>query len=86
MALLSYTQDATISGFFELTPQLFEPYIYDLATAVLDPQPNFRYYFVPGGNHTFLLAPSPISSKGVGLINWLGQFITDNPGWATVKP
>lgn len=84
--LLSYTQDKTIRGYFLKQPAEFEMGLYDLAHAVLDPQPNIRYYFKTGENHTFLIAPGKTDSEGVRLFDWITQMVTDDPAWTSVAP
>lgn len=86
LALLSYTQDQVIRAFFTLSADAFQADLYDLATTVIDPLPNMRYFVATGTAHTFLGAPGGKTSQGVELWTWLGQLLNDDPSWSSVKP
>lgn len=87
MALLSYTQDSTIRQFFGFqSADKFQMNLYDLASKVLDPRPQFHYYFVTGTSHTFLGSPASTTAQGVPLWSWITQFATDDPAWTSTKP
>ena len=86
MALLSSLQDQTISGYFVQSPGTFQANLLDTATTVLDPIPNFHYFFVPGKTHTMVGNPARFTSNGVGLWTWLTQMINDDPAWTSHKP
>ena len=58
----------------------------EMAHQVLDPLPNFHYYFVTGNSHTFLGAPGATTVQGVNLNDWLRQMVADDAGWKTVTP
>ncbi len=47
-ALLSYTQDSTISGYYTIPAAQFEMQLNALATARFDPTSNGKYFFVAG--------------------------------------
>ena len=91
-ALLSSLQDMTISGYLLLSPSGFQTALLDLAATVIDPQPNFKYFIVPGNTHTMLGQIESTTSNGVGksggvaLSAWLKQFATDDPSWMSLKP
>lgn len=85
-ALLSTTQDQTIRGFFLMNAMTFEAALLDLAVKVIDPLPNFKYYFVAGQSHTFMLNPNKNNAPNQPLLGWLTQFVNDDAGWRSVKP
>ena len=31
-------------------------------------------------------APAAFSQNGIGLLDWIGQEVGDDPGWVSVKP
>jgi hypothetical protein len=86
LALLSSTQDQVIRSYFMLSASSFEASLNTMLTDVLDPQPNFRYYVVPGQFHTFLGNPDQTPTQGVKLTDWLGKMVQDDAGWKSLKP
>jgi len=86
MALLSSLQDGIIRTFFALSPTDFQTDLLALAADRLDPTSAFRYFFVTGDTHTMLGSPAAFSQGTTSLLPWLTQFVTDDPGWASVKP
>lgn len=86
-ALLSYTQDAVIRAYLgNQAPEVFQQNLYALATKVIEPSPRFHYYFATGTAHTFLGAPAKVTSVGVNLNDWLGQFIAGDANLKSIKP
>lgn len=86
MALLSYTQDATIQKYLNQDATAFQANLYDLAAKRLDLLPLFHYYFVTGTTHTFLLKPGATTAQGIPLWTWLTQFVSDDAAWISTKP
>ncbi|MFO0725873.1 MAG: pectin acetylesterase-family hydrolase [Myxococcota bacterium] len=86
MALLSSLQDNVIRGFVNLSGPEFETGLRQLGTDVLDPLPNFKYFFITGQSHTMLGNPSGFNSNGHNLVDWVTQELTDDPNWASTKP
>ncbi|MBL9007683.1 MAG: esterase [Myxococcales bacterium] len=87
MALLSYTEDKVIRGFFGAQqPQVFKNNLYDLADKRIAPRSRFKYYFVTGDSHTFLGSPGKTTAQGVRLLDWLKQQVTDDPTWTSTRP
>ena len=86
-ALLSSLQDKTIGGYFLKSGPQFQADLYDVATTVIDPLPDFRYFFVPGTTHTMLGDPARFkTTDGVALQSWITQMVTDDPAWSSHKP
>ncbi|MBI4818331.1 MAG: esterase [Deltaproteobacteria bacterium] len=85
-SLLSSLQDQTIRTYMGLTPAAFETALLRMATDVLDPLPNFRYFFVSGDSHTMLASPGSFSSNGTGLWVWLDRQVTNSGLWASTQP
>jgi hypothetical protein len=81
MALLSSLQDQTISGYFLLSGPAFQTEIEMVAHDILDPTPNFHYFYVTGNTHTMLGGISNFTSQGVPLQMWLQQMIGDDSAW-----
>ncbi len=86
MALLSSLQDQTIRGYFLLSPSGFQTALLMTATDLLDPTPNFRYFFVPGQTHTMLGGVNNFTVNNVSLWDWMNQMVTDDPSWKSQKP
>ncbi|MCK6547608.1 pectinacetylesterase family protein [Myxococcota bacterium] len=85
-ALLSSMQDEVIRNYFAQSPANFEMGLRALAQDVLDPLPNFAYFFVPGSSHTMLGNPEDFTSNGTPLKTWLRQLVTDDPAWTSTSP
>jgi len=87
MALLSYTQDGVIRKFFgDQSAMQFQQNLTVMASTMLDPLPNFHYYFASGTGHTFLFSPALTTVKGVSLLSWIAQLGTDEAKWKSVTP
>lgn len=86
MALLSSEQDQTIRGYALLSANGFQTALNNMATTVLDPLANYRYFFVAGQTHTMLGAPAGFSQQGTSLKTWITQMVNDDAGWKTLKP
>lgn len=85
LALLSSLQDQVISGYYQIDGGRLEQALGALASDVIDPAPNARFFFVPGTTHTMLGAPASFT-QGVSLLDWLGQQLADDPGWTSRRP
>jgi hypothetical protein len=86
-ALLSSLQDATIRQFLlDMPADEFQTNLLGLASDVLDPTSNFRYFFVTGDSHTMLRQPQSFTTNTVGLDAWLTQEIGDDAAWVAQKP
>ncbi len=91
MSLVSFVKDTTIPFFFR-DEATFSSDLNTLTTSVLAPLTNFRTFLVgdasPGGisGHVLFLDPSGVSSGGTTLTEWLGQQVTDAPGWSSEPP
>ena len=79
-------QDAVVRAYFQLSAASFQTALSAMAVDRLDPTGGFRYFFVTGETHTMLGAPASFSQNGTGLLSWMSQEVTDDPGWASVKP
>jgi pectinacetylesterase len=97
VALLEHTQDEVIRGFFGtviatqpfLLPQdpvTFEAELRSLASAVIAPAPNGRFFFTSGTGHPTLQDPPATSTPAPGLPAWIDQMVSDSPAWANVAP
>ncbi len=86
-ALLSYTQDSTISGYYLISGAQFEMQLNALATTRFDPTSNGRYFFVTGNRHVLWTNVTSIqASNGTRLATWLQQFDRGDPMWRSVRP
>lgn len=83
MALLSSLQDATISSYLQLSAADFQTDLLAMATDRIDPLPKFRYFIVSGSTHGML---GVCCQNGTGLVSWLTQEVSDDPGWVSIKP
>ncbi|MBL8604876.1 MAG: hypothetical protein JNK72_23310 [Myxococcales bacterium] len=86
MALLSYTQDRTISGFYGILPAAFESGLRNLATTQFEGRANMKYFFLAGSNHVLLGNPLARGANGTTLAAFLGQMLSDDPNWQSVSP
>ncbi len=86
MALLSSVQDDVVRAYFQLSAAGFQADLLQMAADRLDPTTTFRYFFVAGASHTMVGAPAAFSQDGVTLLDWIGQQVSDDPGWVSVKP
>ncbi|MDO9022636.1 MAG: pectin acetylesterase-family hydrolase [Deltaproteobacteria bacterium] len=87
LALLSYTQDTTISAFFGVTPEQFEAQLDDVTRRLIDPIPNARRFYVADQGHVLIGNSGNIrGADGTVLIDWLGRMNSDDPAWANVLP
>jgi hypothetical protein len=87
LALLSYTQDTTISAFFGVTPEQFEAQLNDVTRRLIDPIPNARRFYVADQGHVLIGNNGTIrGGDGTVLIDWLGRMNSDDPAWANVLP
>jgi hypothetical protein len=85
-ALLSSLRDQVIRTYFGLSPTTFESALLEMSAAVIDPLPNFRYFFTTGEEHTMLGAPDQFETGGVDLFEWMQLMVTDDAGWESLKP
>ncbi|MBX3232737.1 MAG: hypothetical protein KIT84_43450 [Labilithrix sp.] len=84
MAFTSFDQDKTISLFF-VTPQpLFASRLRGMAETRLAPLVNFRFFIVPGTEHTMLDEPLDLESGTTALGDWLTTMKADAPAWTNV--
>jgi Pectinacetylesterase len=85
LALLSSVQDGVIRQYFLLLAEAFQTDLLKMATDVLDPTPNFRYFFISGDSHTMLGNIGAVMSGTTPLATWLsddvngGTFISAKP-------
>ncbi len=87
MGLLSYTQDRTISTYFGLTATQFESALDDLLRTGFDGAANFRYFVLPGANHTMVVGiPTLRSASGASLLEWVTAWASDGTTWNNVRP
>jgi hypothetical protein len=85
-SLLSSLQDMTISGYLLLSKAGFQTAVLALASDVIDPLPRFKYFYVDGATHTMLGHPADFSTKGTSLWTFLGQQLSDDAAWKSVRP
>jgi hypothetical protein len=95
IALVSHLQDRVIRAFYgtyALAPDpfvgpmpadRFEAELRRLATTVVAPAPNGRYFLVQGDGHPTLDDPSRVTTPAPGLSAWLERQLSDSPGWAS---
>lgn len=85
-ALLSSLQDDVIRSFMMLSPQAFQAALLEMSAEVIDPQANFKYFFVTGSSHTMLGDPQNYTVHGLNLLPWMEQMVTDDPAWSSHQP
>lgn len=82
-ALLSYTQDGIISGFFQITGQEFQTGLGVLASDILA-HDIYRVFFKSGTSHV-LFGPAT-EENGVTLREFVTKMVNDDPTWSSVMP
>jgi hypothetical protein len=96
IALVSHLADEVIRGFygsiFVSPPSIgpmpaseFAAELRRLATTVMDPTPNARYFFTAGSGHPTLDDPGAIATPAPGLAAWLELMLSDSPAWRSVS-
>jgi hypothetical protein len=83
-ALLSYTQDAVISAFFQIPGTEVELGLGAIAD-LMAPFDVWRHFYVTGSTHTVFFTPQ-VEQNGVSVKAFITQMVTDDPAWATVQP
>lgn len=84
-ALLDYTQDSVLPGFFGVTTEQFGQGLDVLAKQRLDALPSFRYFFADQSDHVLLPHPD-LTQNGVVLWDWIKAMFADDPSWVNVQP
>jgi len=87
MALLSFSRDAIISTFFQLSPFVFEERLHGVLD-LFDQEPNAHYFVMDGASHTMTIFGTEgyEASDGTKLTDWLIGFLGDGPELESVKP
>jgi hypothetical protein len=85
VALLSSLQDQIISTYYMTSGAQLEQALGALASDVIAPAPNARFFFVAGSSHTMLGDPAAFV-QGVPLLTWIGQQVTGDPAWTSQRP
>jgi hypothetical protein len=78
--LISYHNDSVISLFMGLAPWDFANELDSMLDRMTQVWPRAHAYVLPGVLHVGLATPTP------GLVNWLAQFVNDDPLITTVRP
>jgi hypothetical protein len=84
-ALLSFTEDPTLSQFSQITTADFEKGLDEMTKAQIDPNPNLHYFLVKDTKHVLWFTPS-LTTKNVTLQQWLTQMVTDDESWTSQHP
>lgn len=86
-ALLSYTQDTTVSAFFGVTPEQFQTQLAEVTRRLIAPIPNARHFYIDDQGHVLIGSNGTArGADGTVLIDWLGRMNSDDPAWANVEP
>ena len=96
VALVSHLQDQVIRAFYgtvSLSPPTvgpmpadrFEAELRRLATTVIDPSPNGRFFYTAGDAHPTLDDPGRIATPSPGLAAWLDEMLSDSPAWTSAS-
>ncbi len=86
LALLSSLQDATMRGYFQLSPDVFQADVLQLVTDRYAPLADAGTFVVAGQDHALLRDPSSYAAGGVSLTDWLVQLVSGDPAWHSVGP
>jgi len=78
--LISYTHDAVISTFMNVTAFQFWDSLRATADALPRTWPGARTFLVPGILHVGMLAPTP------AMVRWMDAFAREDPAWASEGP
>jgi len=85
-ALLSHNQDGIIGLYFALDAVAMAWGHVQLAGEVYNPNPHANWFVLDGTAHTMLGDWSVFSVAGIGLKEWIGQMVSDDPAWSSVGP
>jgi hypothetical protein len=85
VALLSYTQDSTISAYYQLSTSVFNAGLNELVATEFGAYANLAYFFVSGQSHT-LLESGTVGVNNVTVQQFITQMVTDDPAWASQHP
>lgn len=87
LSLLAFTQDRVIRTYLGgRSAAEFEAAMNRLASQVLDPLPNVRYFYIRSESHVMLFNPAAHASQGVRLLDWIGQQVGGDAAWRSVRP
>ncbi len=87
LALLSYTNDPTISTYFGITTDQFRTELLDVAHRRIDPIANAHVFVAEGTSHVLLTGLATLRGPGgVALLDWLTQMDSDDAAWTSVRP
>lgn len=78
--LISYTHDAIISTFMNVTAFRFWDALRGSAEGLSRTWPGARYFLIPGALHVGLLTPTP------AMLRWLDAFAREDPAWSNEGP
>jgi hypothetical protein len=84
-ALLSYDPDSVLTSFFLISSASFSQGLAEEETNNFDPYTNRHYFVATGPDHVLWLTPD-VTTKTVTLREFLARMVTDDAGWASVKP
>jgi hypothetical protein len=85
-AFLSFEADQPLASFYGISQSQFTASLNEFLASQINPHPNFRHFVASGSNHTMLTGPVPTVVNGVSIADFLGQMLTDNPAWSSVRP
>jgi len=85
MSLLSYEQDSVLPSYYGISESQFTTALNALATDIIAPTSNVKYYFVPGSGHVLAFNPASYN-QGVNLVTWLAQQVGNSASWVSQHP
>jgi hypothetical protein len=84
-ALLSYSQDTVLPGYFGITTAQFQMGLNELAATYFDPHQNMRYFIDGGSGHVLWFSPQ-LAQNGVTVQQFVAGMVNDSKSWSSVKP
>jgi len=86
-ALLSYTADSVLPGYFGISSAQFTTGLNELEATRFDPvnQPNLAYFTVSGPGHVLLFQPG-ITTSATTLQQFITLMESDSPAWVSLHP
>lgn len=86
-ALLSYTADSVLPGYFGISSAQFTAGLNELEATRFDPvlNPNLAYFTFGGSGHVLFFQPG-ITTNAVTLQQFLTLMESDSPAWGSVHP
>jgi Pectinacetylesterase len=86
MALLSFTQDYTVSMYLGLNLDEFDAALQSLTADYFEGHDNFNYFYADAVDHVLTMQTETVVSENVVIWDWLTEMVEDDPAWQSLAP